>query len=71
MNWYDVYVRPAIDADMKWHDELVRMYGKGRAGDARYGSRGYATEWLMWLKQERDELCAVMRNAFSRRRGES
>ena len=32
---YDLYYA-ALDADERFHNELVRVYGKTNAGDARY-----------------------------------
>ena len=47
-------------ADAAWHAELVRVYGRD-AGNARYDHRGYATEKLATLKNEKIRTDAARR----------
>lgn len=60
MTVHEAYAQ-ALLADNAWQAELERVYGR-KAGDARYGARGTATERLAGLHAEFARATCAWRN---------
>lgn len=55
----------SLEADDDWSRELVKKYGKTKAGSARYDYRGTATPLLSALHDRKRQLDALRQKAWN------